>query len=210
MGRVVAKTASRHASKRLGAHLRDLRKKAGWTQSYAGEIIGVDSVTVRRWEMGVFSPSQENIERLAELYGVQMEALLEVASPQTLRTTDSDVPVSGYIEAGVPLEFSESEPGTISLPDFIVEAHPKAFALTVSGESLSGDGIHHHDILVIDPDVGFHLGKLCIVRLDGTLCAPIYISNGELRLNTSSGRPEVLSVEDAEYVGGVVWHIRRM
>lgn len=210
MSRVVAKTASRHAAKRLGTHLRGLRKQAGWTQFYAGEIVGVDSVTVRRWEMGVFSPSQENMERLAKIYGVQMEELLEVASPEVLPRNGSDVLVGGYIAAGTPVDDPDIELKTLPLPDFIVEAHPKSFALIVSGESLSEDGIHDRDILVIDPDMGFQLGKLCIVRLDGTLCAPMYISKGQLRLNTPSGRSEVLTTEDAEYVGGVAWHIRRM
>ena len=52
----------------------------GLTQSRAGELVGVDGVTVRRWELGIFSPSGENLQHLAEIYGLTIEDLLSAAT----------------------------------------------------------------------------------------------------------------------------------
>ena len=84
MNRIVARTATKDAAKRLGIHLRKLRTDHAWTQRFVADEIGVDSVTVRRWELGMFSPSQESMERLANVYGVELDSLmLVVSAPET-------------------------------------------------------------------------------------------------------------------------------
>ena len=152
MNRVISTVARRQAAKRLGSYLRELRKDRGWTQRRAAESVGVDSVTVRRWELGAFSPSQEKMDRLSRLYNVASEDLLKAANPTALLELDASVPVRGYINAGVSRDDDTVDPDEVILPKFITDAHPNAFAVVVSGDSLAEDGIRSDDILVIDPN----------------------------------------------------------
>ena len=71
----VARTATKQAARRLGTYLRHLRTGQGWTQSQVAEKVEVDAVTIRRWELGMFSPSMKNTERLASIYGVGVDDL---------------------------------------------------------------------------------------------------------------------------------------
>ena len=48
----------------LGEVLRTERLKVGLTQVHLGELIGVDAVSVRRWELGLRLPS---VQRLLDL-----------------------------------------------------------------------------------------------------------------------------------------------
>ena len=69
----------KRVAERLGSYLRLLRQKKGWTQSLAGEAVGVDGVTIRRWELGLFSPSSKRIVQVAEAYGVEVSELIDAS-----------------------------------------------------------------------------------------------------------------------------------
>ena len=210
MNRVVSTAARLQAAKRLGSFLRELRQGKGWTQRQAAESVGVDSVTIRRWELGTFSPSQDNMDRLSRSYDVSTEDFLNAANPPTLLETEARVPVRGYVNAGVSRLDNDVDLNEILLPKFITDAHSNAFAVVVSGDSLTEDGIHSEDILVIDPDTGPVAGALQVVSVESVLFVATCISSVEMRLRTSSGRSEVLDVQPPDLFGTVVWHIRRM
>jgi len=206
----VSTTAARNAARRLGSYLRSLRRRRGLTQAQAGEVVGVDAVTIRRWELGHFSPSPENLERVAAVYGVSVAALVHSASPASQETLEFRVPVRGYIEAGLHRDTYEVDLGMIPLPQVVLESHPRAFSLIASGDALVADGIHNDDILVVDPDSESRAGSLCIVRLGSTLCVTTFITSGVLRLRTASGHSEDLDASSLQIVGKVVWHFRKM
>ena len=98
----VARTAIRNAAKRLGIYLRGLRTAQGWTQSELAEMVEVDAVTIRRWELGMFSPSLRNSERLADIYGVGVEDLMSAANVEPTQTDAAGLPVTGYLGTGAP------------------------------------------------------------------------------------------------------------
>ncbi len=206
----VSTIATRQAARQLGAHLRDLRRQRGWTQTYAGEVIGVDPVTVRRWELGTFSPSGINLERVAAAYGVQVADLLQFATHPSSESLVVAIPIRGYVEAGLPRDSYEVDLGVLPLPSQILENRPNAFSLIASGDSLVLDGIHNNDYLVVDPDQGFRVGGMCIVRIDQTLCATMFISSDLVRFRTLSGSSENLDPSIYPIIGSVVWHFRRM
>ena len=210
MNRVVPTAARQQAAKRLGSFLRELRQRMGWTQKQAAESIGVDSVTIRRWELGAFSPSQENMDRLSISYNVATEDLLNAANPTTVLETEASIPVRGYVNAGESRDDDTIDPKEIILPKLITDAHSNAFAVVVSGDSLAEDGIHSDDILVIDPDSGPAVGRLQVVRVESALIVTTYISSTEMRLRTFSGRSETLGIPPPDLLGTVAWHIRRM
>jgi transcriptional regulator with XRE-family HTH domain len=52
---------------RVGGRLRTARRSAGLTQKELGEALGVEAITVSRWERGVTTPSLPRLRRIAEI-----------------------------------------------------------------------------------------------------------------------------------------------
>ena len=51
----------------VGVRLRTAWRSAGFTQKQLADELGVDAITVSRWERGVTSPSLPRLRRVAEL-----------------------------------------------------------------------------------------------------------------------------------------------
>lgn len=68
----VAATGARVALRAFGQEIRNARVEAGLLQEDAAEALGVSTQTIRNWESGRSEPSEENKQRLAEGYGVQV------------------------------------------------------------------------------------------------------------------------------------------
>jgi transcriptional regulator with XRE-family HTH domain len=206
----VARTATKNAAKRLGTYLRGLRKGQGWTQSELAEMVEVDAVTIRRWELGMFSPSQGNSERLADIYGVGVEDLVNAANVERAQTDAADLPAKSYLGTEALQNPAGLPDDAVPVPKFIADNHPRSFSTVVRGNALTADGVHNGDVLIVDPELGPEVGSLAIVRIDGSPRATVCISATHYRLRTPTGRSEDLDASQIEFVGNVVWHIRRM
>lgn len=53
------------------------RKKAGKTRTETAKALGVSIQSVYYWETGAWSPTMENLKKLAEFYGCSTDALLK-------------------------------------------------------------------------------------------------------------------------------------
>lgn len=60
----------------LEEKLIQLRKKKGMSQAHVAEMLDVTRQAISRWEVGAALPSTENLRKLAELYGVSVDMLL--------------------------------------------------------------------------------------------------------------------------------------
>ena len=56
-----------HESGGVGGRLRIARRSAGLTQKQLAEALGVEPITVSRWERGVTTPSLPRLRRVAEV-----------------------------------------------------------------------------------------------------------------------------------------------
>ena len=56
--------------------LRECRQKANLSQKYVALSLGIAEPSVSNWERGKTRPSNENIAKLADLYGVSVDYLL--------------------------------------------------------------------------------------------------------------------------------------
>lgn len=65
----------------VGARLRAARRGAGLTQQQLAEALGVEPITVSRWEREVTSPSRPRLRRIAELTGTSLSDLVRDADP---------------------------------------------------------------------------------------------------------------------------------
>ncbi len=61
----------------FGNYLYELRKKAGLSQTELAWQLGVTNKAVSKWENGKAKPSTETIRKLASLFGVSVDTLLE-------------------------------------------------------------------------------------------------------------------------------------
>ena len=56
--------------------IKQLREAAGMTQRELGERIGVSGPAVAMWETGENRPTLTNLEKLADVLGVSVDAIL--------------------------------------------------------------------------------------------------------------------------------------
>ena len=56
-------------------NLKDLRKKEGMTQIDLAKKIGVTMNSIARWELGANKPSEENLDKLRETFGIKGDKL---------------------------------------------------------------------------------------------------------------------------------------
>jgi transcriptional regulator with XRE-family HTH domain len=74
---------AREETPTVGARLRAARRGAGLTQKQLAQALGVDSITVSRWERGVTSPSLPRLGRIAELTATSIGDLVRNADAAT-------------------------------------------------------------------------------------------------------------------------------
>ncbi len=63
---------------RFGNYLCELRRKAGLTQKAVAASTGTTNKAVSKWENGAAKPSVDSIRKLAKLYGVSVDELLDL------------------------------------------------------------------------------------------------------------------------------------
>lgn len=208
MDGAVRRTARGHTAKRIGSYLRNLRHQSGWTQYQTAEALDVDAVTVRRWELGIYTPSQKNLERLADVYGLDPDDLIREAFSAT--HVNGNVSVKGYLGVVNHLESLPPIPRDVTVPSFVLDQHEAAFYLIVIGNCLTRDGVHQGDLVVVDPDLPVKIGNLYVVRIGEDLRGGVPVSDEEMAIRTPSGSSELLNTSRFELVGGIVWHMRKI
>ena len=77
MKRVLGKKEARNAGILIGRRLKALRLKKEVTQAEIARRLGVNPVTVFRWETGGQSPGVAHLEILAGIYEVELNEILD-------------------------------------------------------------------------------------------------------------------------------------
>ncbi|MGF7192111.1 transcriptional regulator with XRE-family HTH domain [Robbsia andropogonis] len=62
-------------ARRIGTAIASQRKKAGLTQAYVADLVGLEKETVSRIETGSITPTIHRLGQFAELYGCPLSAL---------------------------------------------------------------------------------------------------------------------------------------
>ena len=73
----------------IGAHIRRLREKAGRSQTWLGEKVGVGQTTISSWESGRTEPSRSDTRKVAQALSVDI-SLLELGDKSAAATQKSD------------------------------------------------------------------------------------------------------------------------
>lgn len=72
----------------MGGRLRTARRSVGLTQKQLAEALGVESITVSRWERGVTSPSLPRLRRIAEITETTVSDLVRVPDAATAHAVE--------------------------------------------------------------------------------------------------------------------------
>lgn len=77
----------------LGKRIADMRKQRGWTQAELAERLEMNPTHVSRWEQDHIRPRQTTLEKLAEVFGVDVGQLVAEngALPQTFFDEDPEL-----------------------------------------------------------------------------------------------------------------------
>lgn len=61
----------------LSKNLKDLRKQYGYTQAFVADKIGITCQSYQAYEWGITIPTLQNFIKLANLYDVSLDELIE-------------------------------------------------------------------------------------------------------------------------------------
>lgn len=117
---------------------------------------------------------------------------------------------SAQVEAGFPSPTDDYAESSLDLNEHLVP-HPAAtFFVRVSGHSMTGAGIHHGDLLIVDRSLEARDGCVVVAVLDGGLTVKrLRVRDGRARLvaERSDHPPIVLDDEGEGVVWGVASHV---
>lgn len=198
----------------IGERLKTARELAGLTQAQVASRLSVSEMTVYRWENGKFEPSFAKLQALARLFQQPMEGLLggiPAAGESNVSTPVAHVRLKGYVSAGLSREDWDADLGTVPLSEQVALQYPGIYALMVSGDSLEYQGIRSGDLLFLNPAANLRSDKLYIIRTEtGELSLRVIsLEEGRILLRSGFDKYEELAIS-AEFLGQVVWHLRRM
>lgn len=79
--------------------IKELREKNGILQKELADMMGVNYVSVSKWENGKASPSEENLQKLAEILHCEPEKILEDTKKDPVTTIELSAGEKKLIQA---------------------------------------------------------------------------------------------------------------
>ena len=145
--------------------LKELRVANGYkTQADLAKTIFVNQTAVSQWERGVTTPSPDMLVKLANLYGVTVDYILnnrDDATPNDSRR----VPVLGEVAAGLPMmaeenivDYEEVDPAMAAAGDL--------FGLRIKGSSME-PRIKEGDVVIVRKQEDVDTGDVAVVLVNG-------------------------------------------
>ena len=172
----------------LGERIRELRKKAGYTQSEFIELLRnryelkADRVMLSKWECSTQSPHIETLKCIADAFGVTLDYLNGVEERVSLKLKniapvyETKMPLMGKIACGTPIECNnEYDIETLSGDKISGD-----FCLIARGDSMINARIFDGDIITIRRQPTVENGEIAAVAIgdEATLKRVYYIDNG--------------------------------
>lgn len=122
-----------------------------------------------------------------------------------------EVPILGYIAAGVPIEPYTDPNATISIAPNMVSSKKRVYVLQVRGESMIDDGIWDGDYVVVEEQNAANNGDIVVALLDNGLATlkRFFKEATRIRLEPANRTMSPIFAKNVTIQGKVVGLIRR-
>ena len=117
------------------------------------------------------------------------------------------IPLVGEcISAGFPSPAEDYIDTGIDLNEQLIQHPASTFLLRVSGNSMTGAGIHNDDLLVVDRSLNPRPGHIVVAVLDGAFTLKRLIFKGE-RLSLKAEHPNYPPIDLQDYNDVQIWGV---
>ena len=141
--------------------LKQLRKRAGYSQSELSNLLKISKSAVSMYEVGERMPDYEMMKAISEIFGVSMDYLYGRENNSPTR-----IPVLGYVAAGIPIEAIEEVIDYEELSPETVKDGAEYFALQIQGASMEPK-ISDGDVVIVRKQPDVDSGQIAIVCVNG-------------------------------------------
>ena len=120
--------------------------------------------------------------------------------------------VLSHVAAGFPSPADDYVEDHLDLVELVNATSPSCFFMRVAGESMTGDGIYHGDVIVVDRAATPVNGSVVVASVDGELTVKRFMRRGH-RVALLAANPDYPAIElhgeQELVVWGVVTHSLR-
>ena len=127
--------------------------------------------------------------------------------PLSNKPSQALIPLANeHISAGFPSPADDYIDIGIDLNEQLIQHPTSTFLLRVSGNSMTGAGIHNDDLLVVDRSLNPHPGHIVIAVLDGAFTLKrLVLKDGTLYLQAEN--PHYPSIDLRQYDNVQIWGV---
>lgn len=178
--------------------LKSYRKEANLSQKALAELLSVSQSTVAMWESGKNSPEYNTLVKLASIFNVSIDYL----SGNGTGKISKDIPVLGYVRAGIPTEAVEE---ILYYENILISPYDPDdyFALIIKGNSMA-PRMMAGDCVIVKKCPTFISGDICVVLVgdsDATVKKVVKTDSGIMLIPLNSSYQTMFySFEDMESI----------
>lgn len=176
-------------------NLRYLRKQAQHSQEYLAKQLNYKSfTTIQKWEDGTSKPSYAVIAKIASIYNVSVNDMME----KDLTIQIPTVPILGTVRGGEPIYAQQQIQGYEPV-EHQETTNGEYFYLEVVGDSMKDDRILPGDILYVRKQNTLNNGEIGIVLVDDEATVKrVYFKNNTLILQPSNDNYQPLVFDEQQ------------
>ena len=176
-------------------NLRYLRKQAQHSQEYLAKQLNYKSfTTIQKWEDGTSKPSYAVIAKIANIYNVSVNDMME----KDLTIQIPTVPILGTVRGGEPI-FAQQQIQDYEPVEPQETNNGEYFYLEVVGDSMKDDRILPGDILYVRKQNTLNNGEIGIVLVDDEATVKrVYFKNNTLILQPSNDSYQPLVFDEQQ------------
>lgn len=130
-------------------------------------------------------------------------------------TAKKRIPLTIYshsVSAGVPFPSDDHILGVVELSDMLRVAPTGSYGVYVMGDSMTGAGIEHGDLLIVDCTLGAVSGDIVVAAINGELTVKRYQTERGITYllaeNCKYNRIEIKPDDDFQIVGVIIRMVR--
>ena len=176
-------------------NLRYLRKQAQHSQEYLAKQLNYKSfTTIQKWEDGTSKPSYAVIAKIANIYNVSVNDMME----KDLTIHTPIIPILGTVRGGEPILAQQQIQGYEPVEPQET-TNGEYFYLEVVGDSMKDDRILPGDILYVRKQNTLNNGEIGIVLVDDEATVKrVYFKNNTLILQPSNDNYQPLVFDEQQ------------